>query len=116
MRHEDVKDAPEKLAAQGALTRILLEQRVDLYRRHLDESESWSDEWHSAGFESEYLPRLNASELAELQAELDTLIHKYQARGKGRRGGGRHPGSRERRRPRVRLPLPRLSPGEDELP
>ncbi len=88
MRHEDVKDAPEKLAAQGALTRILLEQRVDLYRRHLDESGSWSDEWHSAGFESEYLPRLNASELAELQAELDTLIHKYQARGRAAEAAG----------------------------
>ncbi|MCX4810384.1 helix-turn-helix domain-containing protein [Streptomyces sp. NBC_01239] len=88
VRHEDVKDAPEKLAAQGALTRILLEQRVDLYRRHLDESDSWNDEWHSAGFESEYLPRLNASELAELQVELDTLIRKYQARGRAAETAG----------------------------
>ncbi|WP_327404771.1 helix-turn-helix domain-containing protein [Streptomyces sp. NBC_01288] len=88
VRHEDVKDAPEKLAAQGALTRILLEQRVDLYRRHLDESESWSDEWRSAGFEGEYLPRLNASELAEMQGELDTLINKYQARGRAAETAG----------------------------
>ncbi|WP_405993929.1 ArsR/SmtB family transcription factor [Streptomyces sp. NBC_00986] len=88
VRHEDVKDAPEKLAAQGALTRILLEQRVDLYRRHLDESESWSDEWRSAGFEGEYLPRLNASELAGLQGELDTLINKYQARGRAAEAAG----------------------------
>ncbi|WP_043675291.1 ArsR/SmtB family transcription factor [Streptomyces xylophagus] len=88
VRHEDMKDAPEKLAAQGVLTRTLLEQRVDLYRRHLDESESWSDEWRSAGFESEYLPRLTAPELAELQHELDTLIKKYQVRGRAAEQAG----------------------------
>ncbi|WP_329247812.1 helix-turn-helix domain-containing protein [Streptomyces sp. NBC_01478] len=88
VRHEDVKDAPEKLAAQGALVRTLLEQRVDLYRRHLDESESWSDEWRSAGFDAEYLPRLNAPELAELQHELDALIKKYQARGRAAEQAG----------------------------
>ncbi|MFF1446865.1 ArsR/SmtB family transcription factor [Streptomyces sp. NPDC058274] len=88
VRHEDIKDAPEKLAAQSALTRTLLEQRVDLYRRHLDESESWSDAWRSAGFEGEYLPRLNASELGELQRELDDLIKKYQARGRSAEEAG----------------------------
>lgn len=88
VRHEDVKDAPEKLAAQGALARTLLEQRVDLYRRHLDESESWSDEWRSAGFDAEYLPRLNAPELTELRHELDALIKKYQARGRAAEQAG----------------------------
>ncbi|MEW1827600.1 helix-turn-helix domain-containing protein [Streptomyces sp. NPDC088196] len=88
VRHEDVKDAPEKLAAQGALVRSLLEQRVDLYRRHLDESESWGDEWRSAGFDAEYLPRLNAPELAELQSELDAVIKKYQARGRAAEQAG----------------------------
>jgi DNA-binding transcriptional ArsR family regulator len=88
VRHEDVKDAPEKLATQGALVRALLEQRVDLYRRHLDESESWSDEWRSAGFDGEYLPRLNAPELAELGHELDALIKKYQARGRAAEQAG----------------------------
>ena len=88
VRHEDVKDAPEKLAAQGALVRSLLEQRVDLYRRHLDESESWSDDWRSAGFDAEYLPRLNAPELAELQSELDAVIKKYQARGRAAEQAG----------------------------
>ncbi|KUO22899.1 ArsR/SmtB family transcription factor [Streptomyces dysideae] len=82
IRHEDIKDAPEKLAAQGALSRTLVEQRAAFYRRYLDESESWSDEWRSASLESEYLPRLTAAELAELQDELDTLIKKYQARGR----------------------------------
>jgi DNA-binding transcriptional ArsR family regulator len=88
VRHEDVKDAPEKLAAQGALVRTLLEQRVDSYRRHLDESESWSDEWRSADFDAEYLPRLNAPELAELRHELDALIKKYQARGRAAEQAG----------------------------
>ena len=88
VRHEDVKDAPEKLAAQGAFVRTLLEQRVDLYRRHLDESESWGDEWRSAGFDGEYLPRLNAPELAELGHELDALIKKYQARGRAAEQAG----------------------------
>ncbi|MBK3577983.1 helix-turn-helix transcriptional regulator [Streptomyces sp. MBT65] len=88
VRHEDMKDAPEKLAAQGALVRTLLEQRVDLYRRHLDESESWSDEWRQAGFDGEYLPRLNAPELAELQSELDALIKKFQARGRAAEQAG----------------------------
>jgi DNA-binding transcriptional ArsR family regulator len=88
VRHEDIRDAPEKLAAQGALTRTLLEQRVALYRRYLDESESWSDAWRSAGLDSEYLPRLTAAELAELQDELDTLLRKYQARGRAAEEAG----------------------------
>jgi DNA-binding transcriptional ArsR family regulator len=88
VRHEDVKDAPEKLAAQGALTRTLLEQRIELYRRHLDESETWNDAWRSAGFEGEYLPRLTAPELDELQHELDALLRKYQAKGRAAEESG----------------------------
>ncbi|WP_206300016.1 transcriptional regulator [Streptomyces mangrovisoli] len=88
VRYEDLKGAPELVAAQGALTRILLEQRAALYRRHLDESATWSDDWRSAGFDAEYLPRLTAPELADLQRELDALIRKYQALGRSAEAAG----------------------------
>ncbi|GAA2428987.1 helix-turn-helix domain-containing protein [Streptomyces glaucus] len=88
VRHEDMKDAPEKLAAQGALTRTLLEQRAGLYRRYLDEAESWSDAWRSAGFDSEYLTRLTAAELADLRDELDGVIRKYKDRGRAAEEAG----------------------------
>ncbi|MDH6698222.1 helix-turn-helix domain-containing protein [Streptomyces griseoviridis] len=88
VRHEDVRDAPEKLAAQGVLVRALLEQRVQMYRRHLDESATWDGSWRSAGFDGEYLPRLNAAELTDLQHELDALLRKYQALGRAAEEAG----------------------------
>ncbi len=76
-RDEDFSDAPEKVAAHVAVGRISFEQRGDLYRRYLEDPESWPPQWRSASFSSEYLPRLTADELARLSREMDELIKKY---------------------------------------
>ncbi|MFJ3901968.1 helix-turn-helix domain-containing protein [Streptomyces sp. NPDC090025] len=74
---EDVRDAPELVAASDALGRVIGEQRAALHRRFLDERLTWSDEWRSAVISSEWLPRLTASELASLGVELDALLTRY---------------------------------------
>ncbi|MHC0432068.1 ArsR/SmtB family transcription factor [Streptomyces sp. O3] len=88
IRHEDVRDAPEKLAAQAALRHLYFEQRADLFRRHLGEVESWSADWRSAVVDSEYLPRFTATELAEFSGELDALVKKYRDRGRAAEAAG----------------------------
>ncbi|WP_329115933.1 ArsR/SmtB family transcription factor [Streptomyces sp. NBC_01465] len=82
IRHEDVRDAPELLAAQGSLIRTFFAQRSDLYLRHLDEAETWGAEWRSASMDSEWLPRLTAAELSALQGELGDVVKKYQDKGR----------------------------------
>lgn len=77
VREEDLRDAPEKVAAGAALSRSLTEQRADMYRRFLDEREAWSGEWRSASISAEWLPRLTAPELAALGEELDAVLKKY---------------------------------------
>ncbi|PRH77743.1 transcriptional regulator [Streptomyces solincola] len=81
-RDSDFRDAPERAAASTALMRMLVEQRGELYRRHLDQLETWSVEWRDASFNSEYLPRLTHGEMADLQRELDALLAKYDAIGR----------------------------------
>ncbi|MCX5383006.1 transcriptional regulator [Streptomyces sp. NBC_00083] len=80
-RHEDFRDAPEKVAAHTSVTRLLVEQRMDLYRAYLDEMSAWSAEWTGASFSSEHPLRLTASELTELEGELDTVLKKFKERG-----------------------------------
>lgn len=88
VHHEDVRDAPEKLAAQGALARTFFEQRADLYRRHLDEAETWDTEWRTASADGEWLPRLTAAELTRLNDEVGELIKKYQDQGRAAEEAG----------------------------
>ncbi|MEU9096149.1 helix-turn-helix domain-containing protein [Streptomyces sp. NPDC048361] len=80
-RHEDFRDAPEKLAAHTSVTRLLVEQRMDLYRAYLDEMSAWSTEWTGASFSSEHSLRLTPAELAYLEGELDAVLKKYKERG-----------------------------------
>ncbi|MFF3318959.1 ArsR/SmtB family transcription factor [Streptomyces sp. NPDC003035] len=77
IREEDVRDAPEMLAASAAFSRTVAEQRAELHRRFLDERLTWSDAWRSASVSSEWLPRLTAAELAALGEELDAVVKKY---------------------------------------
>ncbi|WP_156723950.1 ArsR/SmtB family transcription factor [Streptomyces apocyni] len=88
IRHEDVRNAPEKLAAQSAVRHLYFEQRVDLFKRHLAETESWDASWRTAVVDSEYLPRLTADELKELGDALHALIKKYDARARAAEAAG----------------------------
>ncbi|WP_328313455.1 helix-turn-helix domain-containing protein [Streptomyces sp. NBC_00442] len=80
-RHEDFTDAPEKVAAHTSVTRLLVEQRMDLYRAYLDEMAAWGAEWTGASFSSEYPLRLTSAELTELEGELDAVLKKFKERG-----------------------------------
>jgi len=78
VRDEDFRDAPEKAAAHTAASRLFFDQRIDMYRRYIDERAYWSDEWTSAADNSEWLVRLTPAELGELSKELGDIVRRYQ--------------------------------------
>ncbi|MEV6740508.1 helix-turn-helix domain-containing protein [Streptomyces sp. NPDC051104] len=88
IHEEDFRDAPEKVAAHTAASRLFYEQRSELYFRHLDERPHWSPEWNGAAIDSEYLPRMTAAELAELSRDLDALIRKHNEQARARATAG----------------------------
>ncbi|MEU8759166.1 helix-turn-helix domain-containing protein [Streptomyces sp. NPDC048659] len=77
IHEEDVRDAPELVAATAAFGRAVNAQRSEMLGRFLDERHTWSEEWRAASVSSEWLPRLTAAELAALGAELDAVVRKY---------------------------------------
>ncbi|MCX4761279.1 helix-turn-helix domain-containing protein [Streptomyces sp. NBC_01275] len=88
IRDEDFRDAPEKAAAHTAASRLFAEQRMDLYRRWLDERAHWGEEWNAAAESSEANLRLTATELAELNKEMLGLLHKYEQQGRAAETAG----------------------------
>ncbi|MFF4310202.1 ArsR/SmtB family transcription factor [Streptomyces sp. 900105755] len=82
IRDEDFRDAPEKAAAHTAASRMFFDQRVDMYRRYLDERAYWSDAWTSASDNSEWLLRLTPAELGELAKEMNEVVRRYEERGR----------------------------------
>ncbi|MFJ8307648.1 MULTISPECIES: ArsR/SmtB family transcription factor [unclassified Streptomyces] len=76
-RQEDFRDAPEKAAAHASVTRLMFQQRSDLYLRYLDEAQTWGTEWKDAASSSESVTRLSPRELSSLTAEILALIRKY---------------------------------------
>ncbi|MFE9401064.1 ArsR/SmtB family transcription factor [Streptomyces sp. NPDC006530] len=80
-RHEDFNDAPERVAAHTSVTRLLVEQRMELYRTFLDQMAAWSAEWTGAAFSSEYAVRLTPAEVREMEAELDAVLGRFKERG-----------------------------------
>ncbi|GHB27524.1 transcriptional regulator [Streptomyces xanthochromogenes] len=80
-RHEDFKDAPERVAAHASVTRLLIEQRIELYRAFLDEMAAWSAEWTGASFSSEYAVSLTPAEVREMEHELGAVLDKFKERG-----------------------------------
>ncbi|WP_406167776.1 ArsR/SmtB family transcription factor [Streptomyces sp. NBC_00996] len=82
VRDEDFRGAPEKAAAHTAFSRLLVDQRADLYRRFLDERHAWGPEWSTAASDSESTLRLTAAELAALNEELLAVVRKYDAKGR----------------------------------
>ncbi|NEA47620.1 helix-turn-helix domain-containing protein [Streptomyces sp. SID10815] len=88
IRGEDFRDAPEKVAAHLAASRLFTEQRADMYRAYLDERAHWGPEWNEAAHDSESLTRLTASELAAFQQDLLDLLRKYDEAGRAREAAG----------------------------
>ncbi|MFI2199467.1 ArsR/SmtB family transcription factor [Streptomyces sp. NPDC020192] len=88
IRHEDFRGEPEKAAAHLAAARLFHDQRAALYRRHLDESPTWSPEWNTASGDSESWLRLTAPELTRLREELNALIRKYDEQGRAAEANG----------------------------
>jgi DNA-binding transcriptional ArsR family regulator len=84
----DFRDAPEKQAAHRAATRLFHEQRVEAYRRYLDERSTWGVEWSNASPDSESMLRLTASELAQLTDELLSIMMKYEQKGRAADAAG----------------------------
>ncbi|MEU9706364.1 helix-turn-helix domain-containing protein [Streptomyces sp. NPDC047981] len=85
---EDMRGAPELLAAGDAFGRMLDEQRTELHRRFLDERLTWSEEWRSAALSAEWLPRLTAAELSALGEELQQLLMKYDQQARAAEAAG----------------------------
>ncbi|MGA5041077.1 helix-turn-helix domain-containing protein [Streptomyces capoamus] len=88
IRDEDFRDAPEKVAAHLAASRLFLDQRVEMYRRYLDERAHWGPEWNAAARDSEAVLRLTAGELAALQEDLAALLKRYDEQGRARETAG----------------------------
>ncbi|MFE5731033.1 ArsR/SmtB family transcription factor [Streptomyces sp. NPDC056528] len=85
---EDMRDAPELVAANTAFSRTVEAQRAEMQARFLDERHTWSDAWRAASTSSEWLPRLTAPELAALAAELDAVVEKYDQRARAAEEAG----------------------------
>ncbi|MFD5106738.1 ArsR/SmtB family transcription factor [Streptomyces cinereoruber] len=85
---EDMRDAPELVAANTAFSRTVEAQRGEMQARFLDERHTWSAEWRTASTSSEWLPRLTAPELAALAAELDAVVKKYDQRARAAEEAG----------------------------
>ncbi|MFD7460954.1 MULTISPECIES: ArsR/SmtB family transcription factor [unclassified Streptomyces] len=92
IRDEDFRDAPEKAAAHTAASRLFADQRMDMYRRYLDERAHWGPEWNTSADSAESVLRLTAAELAEFNAELLALARKYEERGRAAEAAGESAG------------------------
>ncbi|MFI2639628.1 ArsR/SmtB family transcription factor [Streptomyces sp. NPDC018610] len=88
IRDRDFRDAPEKVAAHLAASRLFVEQRAEMYRAYLDERTHWGSEWNEAAHDSESLTRLTATELAALKEDVLELVKKYDAQGRAREAAG----------------------------
>ncbi|MPY36029.1 helix-turn-helix transcriptional regulator [Streptomyces adustus] len=88
IRDRDFRDAPERVAAHLAATRLFHDQRAEMYRRYLDERSTWGPEWNAAAPDSESLLRLTPAELDELRRELTALVVKYDEKGRAAQAAG----------------------------
>ncbi|MFB7448716.1 ArsR/SmtB family transcription factor [Streptomyces sp. NPDC056194] len=88
VQEEDLRDAPELLAASATLGRTVNQQRAELHSRFLDERLTWSSEWRAASVSSEWLPRLTTAELTALGEELEAVLQKYDQRARAAEEAG----------------------------
>ncbi|MEU4272514.1 helix-turn-helix domain-containing protein [Streptomyces sp. NPDC026092] len=85
---EDMRGAPELIAASDALGRAINDQRASLLERFLDERLTWSAEWRSASVSAEWLPRMTAAELTDLGQELEAVLRKHDQRARAAEAAG----------------------------
>jgi len=85
---EDFRDAPERAAAHTAAARLFFDQRIEMYRRFLDERGHWGAEWNDAVHDSETMVKLTAPELAQLNKDMQDLLKKYDAQARAREAAG----------------------------
>ncbi|MFI2736352.1 ArsR/SmtB family transcription factor [Streptomyces sp. NPDC018711] len=88
VQEEDLRDAPELLAASAAFGRTVNQQRAELHSRFLDERLTWSSEWRAASVSSEWLPRLTAAELTALGEELEAVLQKHDQQARAAEAAG----------------------------
>ncbi|MFF6956002.1 MULTISPECIES: helix-turn-helix domain-containing protein [unclassified Streptomyces] len=81
-RSGDFTDRPEGAAVVNEVTRQLLASRYERYERYLAQQAAWAGEWTDASFSSEYMPRLSAAELHEMDEEITALMRRWIDRGK----------------------------------
>ncbi len=73
----DVAYDADGQAAADWLRRYYLRSFLERYGAWLDEHAAWPLEWQEVGDASDYLLRVSPRRLAELEAELSTLIERY---------------------------------------
>ncbi|MFE7121101.1 ArsR/SmtB family transcription factor [Streptomyces sp. NPDC057654] len=88
VRDRDFRDAPESVAVHSAFSRTLFRQSAEMYERYLDEQSAWPQEWRSAAFSSEFLPRLTPGELAQLNDEMHALAKRWTEHGRAAEEAG----------------------------
>jgi DNA-binding transcriptional ArsR family regulator len=80
-RNSDFHDRPEGVAVLGQVTRQLLATRAERYEQYLNEVATWPNEWTSAAFSNEFMPRLTAAELQQMADEIGALMRRWSDRG-----------------------------------
>jgi len=73
----DVVYDPDARVAADWLRRYYLRSFADRFQRWLDVHETWSLEWQEVADASDRLLRVSPKRLAELQAEIETLLDRY---------------------------------------
>lgn len=84
----DFRGGPEEIEGYASTARLLATQRTEMYLRFLDAQDGWGQQWRTAAFTGEHLPRLTADELAELSEELDQLLQRWTERGRAAEAAG----------------------------
>jgi DNA-binding transcriptional ArsR family regulator len=87
-RDEDFRDAPERVAAHAALTRMHARQQHELHESYLDTHHAWDKAWRDAAFTSECLMSLTADELSRMAEEIHEVTAKWRAHGQAAREAG----------------------------
>lgn len=87
-RHEDFKDTPEGVAVHTATVRRIIAHHKEQYETYLDQQEAWGEQWRRAADQSDFLARLNPTELTRLNAEIHALIKTYEEQGKAAEAAG----------------------------
>ncbi len=73
----DFLDSPERMAAEGALMRSVLERYVAGIQRWREEASAWDPEWVRAATSGDLVLRLSPAQLSALKTELWALLERW---------------------------------------